>query len=183
VELLRPGLRGSATVTDAAFEAGYGSVRGFYEQAGRRLGMDPSRYAAGGAGEHLVWSAVDLANTFPVGTPQTLLAVVSYRGVVAVRIGPDQDRLLTEVAAELPQAVLHRDDTALPEVLAALAALARGVSTWTLPLDVRGIVFQAAVWSALRAIPAGQTRSYTEVAERLGRRSGVRAVARACATS
>lgn len=49
------------------------------------------------------------------------------------------------------------------------------------PLDEPGTPFQRAVWQALRAIPAGQTRTYAEVARALGRGPGAaRAVGQAC---
>jgi len=52
-----------------------------------------------------------------------------------------------------------------------------------LPIDVQGTAFQARVWAALKQIPAGQTRTYSDVAATLGSPSSVRAVARACATN
>jgi AraC family transcriptional regulator of adaptative response/methylated-DNA-[protein]-cysteine methyltransferase len=50
-------------------------------------------------------------------------------------------------------------------------------------LDVAGSPFQRRVWDALRAIPAGETRSYGAVAASLGAPKAARAVARACATN
>ena len=175
-------LRGAGTVTDAVWEAGYGSARGFYEEAGRRLGMAPAEYAAGGRGRRLQWSAVDTA----LGT---VVVVVSPDGICAVRIDPDATasdpaRLLAEVRAELPHAELVRDDVALVEVTTAVQALARGERTAAdLPLDVAGTAFQARVWQALQQIPAGTTSTYTEVAAAIGSPTSVRAVARACATN
>jgi AraC family transcriptional regulator of adaptative response/methylated-DNA-[protein]-cysteine methyltransferase len=52
-----------------------------------------------------------------------------------------------------------------------------------LPLDVRGTAFQQRVWEALRAIPAGVTVSYAELAARVGMPTGARAVAGACAAN
>jgi len=68
-------------------------------------------------------------------------------------------------------------------VMSALAALARGEAAPDLPVDVHGTAFQARVWRALQEIPAGETRTYSEVAEAIGSPSSVRAVARACATN
>ncbi len=170
-------LRAAPSVADAAFAAGYGSVRGFYEQAGLRLGIEPRRYAAGGAGEQLLWSTADS----PIGV---VLVVVSRRGVVAARIGGDDRALLAEVTAELPGALLARDDDALRPVMAVMTRLAAGSAVAaSLPLDVRGTAFQTAVWAALRTIPTGQTRSYADVAAMLERPAAVRAVARACAAN
>ncbi len=179
-------LRGAGTVIDAVWEAGYGSARGFYEEAGRRLGMRPAEFASGARGRRLQWSAVDTV----LGA---VLVVVSPDGICAVRIDPGTtasrpEQLLAEVAAELPHAELVRDDEGLVHVTVAVKALARGERTdgdpsTNLPLDVAGTAFQARVWQALREIPAGSTHTYTQVAAAVGSPSSVRAVARACATN
>ena len=52
-----------------------------------------------------------------------------------------------------------------------------------IPLDVNGTAFQMKVWAALQEIPAGERRSYREVAASIGQPSATRAVARACATN
>lgn len=180
VDAARDALSRSATVSDAAFDAGYGSMRGFYDAVGPRLGIAPATYAAGGDGEELLWTAAP----HPIGT---LVVVASRRGVVAARIdepGSDGATQLATVAAELPRATLTRDDEALAGVVEHLSRLASGLpAEEALPLDVRGTAFQASVWAALRAIPAGQTRSYTEVAASIERPSAVRAVASACAAN
>ena len=49
-----------------------------------------------------------------------------------------------------------------------------------LPLDVRGAAFQQRVWQALRDIPAGETATYAQIAERVGSPKAVRAVGSAC---
>ncbi|WP_380169193.1 methylated-DNA--[protein]-cysteine S-methyltransferase [Jannaschia sp. R86511] len=175
--LLRAG-----TVTDAVWEAGYGSARGFYEEAGRRLGMSPAEFVAGARGRRLQWAAVDTV----LGA---VLVVVSPDGICAVRIdaeatADDPAGLLAEVRAELPHAELVRDDRGLVHVTTAVQALARGERPVAdLPLDMAGTAFQARVWQALREIPAGTTSTYTEVARAIGSPRSVRAVARACATN
>ncbi len=174
-------LRTLDSVTDAAFEAGYGSSRGFYEEAGQRLGMKPRAYASGAPGITLAWSAAPVR----IGDhDRWILAVASIDGLCAVRIGADLEALAAEVAHEFPAAALERSDDTLADVMAALVQLARGErSSATLPLDVQGTAFQARVWHALVQIPRGETRSYSQVAESMGRPTAVRAVARACATN
>lgn len=173
-ERTRVALRSADSVLDAAFDAGYGSVRGFYDEAARRLGMTPSEYAEGGDGV-LLWSAVTTA----VGD---VIAVATPRGLAAVRIG-SMDHVVNQLRAEFPAAELIRDDVAMADVMTALAHLAVGRPAPSLPVDVQGTAFQARVWDALREIPAGETRTYTQVAESVGSPSSVRAVARACATN
>jgi AraC family transcriptional regulator, regulatory protein of adaptative response / methylated-DNA-[protein]-cysteine methyltransferase len=170
-------LRSCDHLIDAIFEAGFGSVRGFYETSAPTLGMAPSAYASGGAGQLLRWTSVG-------ASMGTVLAVVGDLGLTAVRIGPDQIGLLDEVRSELPAAHLIQADHELAEAAAALRALADGHPAQVdLPVDVGGTAFQARVWSALRRIPTGQTRSYAEVATEVGAPSAGRAVARACAAN
>ena len=171
----RAALRSADTVLDAAFSAGYGSVRGFYEEAARRLGMTPSDYVAGAPQQVLLWSMTATA----VGD---VIAVATPRGLAAVRIGTAAE-LEAEIREEFPNAMLDRDDAAMSDVMSALRALAAGLDAPDLPVDVHGTVFQARVWSSLREIPAGETRTYSEVAEAIGSPTAVRAVARACATN
>jgi O-6-methylguanine DNA methyltransferase len=52
-----------------------------------------------------------------------------------------------------------------------------------LPCDVRATAFQRRVWDALRAIPTGETRTYSQLAREIGHPKAARAVARACATN
>ncbi|HET9058845.1 MAG TPA: methylated-DNA--[protein]-cysteine S-methyltransferase [Acidimicrobiales bacterium] len=173
----RGALRAGMAVTDAAFTAGYGSSRAFYEHGATRLGMTPARYRAGGAGERISYTSM----VTPIGV---VVAASTARGVCAVRLGPDETALVAEIAAEFPKALLERDDDGLGPVAVVLAGAVRGDGDGTvLPMDLRGTAFQVRVWEALRAIPSGDTRSYTEVASRIGMPSAVRAVARACAAN
>lgn len=166
----------NSTVTEAIHDAGYGSVRAFYEEAGRRLGMTPSEFASGASGELLIWATSPSA----VGI---LIAVASPRGLCAVRIGTKEATLEAEIAAEFRHANLIRDEEAMTDVMTALRALALTGSNANPPLDIRGRAFQARVWQALREIPSGQTRTYTELAAGIGSPRGARAVASACASN
>lgn len=174
--LARVALRSASTVTEAINDAGYGSVRAFYEEAGRRLGMTPREFASGARGELLIWAMAPSA----VGI---LIAVASARGLCAVRIGTSEATLELKIATEFSNANLIRDEEAMTDVMTALRALALTGSNANLPLDIRGTAFQARVWQALREIPSGQTRTYTEVAGEIGSPRGARAVASACANN
>ena len=57
------------------------------------------------------------------------------------------------------------------------------VSDFDLPLDIAATAFRQRVWDALRRIPYGETRSYSDIAEAVGSPRAVRAVASACATN
>lgn len=173
-ETARGQLRSAASITEAMYGAGYGSVRAFYEQAGRQLGMSPTAYAAGAEGVPLLWAITPSA----VGL---IVAVASSQGLSAVRIGDSAPALQAEIELEFPHASLREDAFAMRDVLRALRALALGDGAPDLPIDVRGTAFQARVWQALRQIPRGETQTYGSVAATVGNPTAIRAVATACA--
>ncbi len=174
---LRAGLKAGLGVAGATFDAGYGSSSRVYERAGEKLGMTPGRYARGGAGERIRY-------TVGRGALGAMLVAASARGVCAVRFGESVRALERELAAEFPNAERVRDDRALAPWLGELEAYAAGrTRELDLPLDVAASAFQAKVWRALRAIPAGTTRTYAQVAKAIGRPSATRAVAGAIAAN
>ena len=110
-----------------------------------------------------------------------LLATVSEQGVCAMLFGADEHALEADLRRRFPQAQLQRDDAALRTTLAqATALIEHPERAFAGPLDLRGTPFQRKVWQALRAIPAGATASYKEVAARIGMPDAARAVAQAC---
>lgn len=174
-ERARAGLRSGGAVMAAAFGAGYGSSRAFYEEASSALGMAPASYRRGGAGEVVRYTEV----ASPLGA---VLVAATARGVCAVRF-LDGSSAGAVLAAELPAAVLVRDDAGLREAAAGVVAAVGAGPHPALPLEVRATAFQLQVWRALQAIPAGRTATYAEVAAAVGRPSAVRAVAAACAAN
>lgn len=174
---LKSALREGSDVSAALYDAGYGSPSRVYEGGAARLGMTPGRYRAGGAGEQIRWS---LART-ALGTA---LVATTERGVCMVELGDDAAALEAKLRAEFPQAQLERVDAGRDEFLAPrLRAVADtlGGQAQAVPVDLLGTAFQKKVWDALMKIPAGQTRSYAQVAEQIGAPGSARAVARACA--
>jgi len=174
VRTLKAHLVNGSTVTDATYEAGYGSSRAAYQTATTELGMTPGVYRDGG---HRQWIGYDIVDS-PLGR---MLIAATGRGLCAVRFGED-DVLVEELNAEFPRASLVHDPQAVaPYVQAVLEHLDGRRAQMDLPLDVSATAFQQRVWSALREIPYGETRTYAEVAEMIGEPGATRAVARACA--
>ncbi|MCC5810153.1 MAG: methylated-DNA--[protein]-cysteine S-methyltransferase [Ectothiorhodospiraceae bacterium] len=176
-ERVRQRLAQGDSVTDTVYEVGYGSSSRFYAAATRLLGMTPSRYRAGGAGEQIL---------FAVGQCSlgAILVAASQQGVCAISLGDDPDTLVRELQDRFPQANLQGGDDAFENLVAAVVGFVEAPEVGLdLPLDIRGTVFQQRVWQALRDIPPGETVSYTELAHRLGAPSAVRAVAGACAAN
>jgi AraC family transcriptional regulator of adaptative response/methylated-DNA-[protein]-cysteine methyltransferase len=179
---LRKGLKQAGqkggSVTDAIYEAGFGSSSRVYEGAG--LGMTPGRFAQGGRGERIGYTA---ART-PFGW---LVVGATARGLCWLALAGTKAEAEASLREEFPAAELHRDATLSGLVDAALALVCgpTNPSKKLAPpqVDLRGTAFQLRVWQALRAIPRGQTRSYSQLARELGDAKATRAVARACATN
>ncbi len=178
-ESLRSRLADGQDVTGALYDAGYGSASAAYEAANGELGMAPGRYRNGAAGESIRWTIAPI----PEGVA---LVAATDRGLCAVRLGGDSAALARELRAEFPQATLARDDAALADVASIVSDLAVGrrrPEADTLPLDVHATAFRRRVWEALRRIPAGETRSYGEIAAAVGAPGAARAVGSACAAN
>lgn len=177
LDIVKARLRAQAAVTTALYDAGYGSSSRLYERAAGRLGMTPAAYRRGGAGTTIRYTTA----ATPLGH---LVVGRTDRGVCAVAIGDGDAGHIAALGTEYPAARLVRDDRALaPAVRSILAYLDGRETRLDLPVDIRATAFQARVWEALRAIPYGATRSYSEVARAIGRPAAVRAVAHACAAN
>lgn len=164
------------TVTNAMYDAGYGSSSRLYEKTDADYGMTPAVYARGGAGMQI---------TYAVGVCLLgRLLVATTRGLCAVRLGDTDGELEDTLSTEFPAADIRRDDLALGEwIEPILRHLAGQQTSLNLPLDVQATAFQRRVWEELRRIPYGTTRSYGDIARSIGQPTAVRAVARACATN
>jgi AraC family transcriptional regulator of adaptative response/methylated-DNA-[protein]-cysteine methyltransferase len=176
-EAFKTRLRSGEDVTTATYAAGYGSLSRVYDRSAAMLGMTPGAYRRGGDGITVSYTTIET----PVG--RVLLAATA-RGVCFIAIVDSDEEIEAAVRAEYPRADLRRDDDALSDYADVLRHyLASGMRETSLPLDLRGSAFQMLVWQALRSIPAGETRSYSEIAASIGRPEAARAVARACATN
>jgi AraC family transcriptional regulator of adaptative response/methylated-DNA-[protein]-cysteine methyltransferase len=170
-------LKNGETITGALYQAGYGSPSRIYEDTARRLGMTPGAYRNGAPAVIIRYTVVDTW----LGK---MLIAATDRGVCAVKLGSDRRSLVAELSAEFDAAEIDQDDAALSQYAAALRShLEDHQPTPDLPRDVHATAFQAKVWDALRKIPYGETKSYSEVARAIGAPRSVRAVARACATN
>jgi methylated-DNA-[protein]-cysteine S-methyltransferase len=107
------------------------------------------------------------------------LVAVSDKGIVKLSIASSQTKFLAELGHRFPEQTWKRDDSA-PLVAAVSRQLAEYFAgerrEFDLPLDPRGTPFQKRVWSALRRIPYGKTRSYIDIARVSGSPKGARAV-------
>jgi AraC family transcriptional regulator of adaptative response/methylated-DNA-[protein]-cysteine methyltransferase len=159
-------LKDNGRITDAVYDAGYSGPSGFYSDAKERLGMTPSAWRDGGRGETIRWTHFDS----PLG--EMFIAATS-KGICRLTFD-DSEASLKRL---FPNAAIVRDDGGLRELVeGALAAIEQPLAAPELPIDVAGTAFQEAVWRELRRIPAGETRSYAEIAAAIGHLKAVRAV-------
>ena len=174
-ERFKAEVRSGRSVTEALYEAGFSSGSRLYAEAARSLGMTPGAYRRGGHGTHIRYT---LARS-PLGR---LLLAATDRGVCALFFGADDAALEASLRREYPRARLEQDPGALRDWLArVLKAIDTSAGADGVPLDLGGTTFQRRVWAELMRIPAGETRSYAQVAEGLDLPKGARAVAQACA--
>jgi AraC family transcriptional regulator of adaptative response/methylated-DNA-[protein]-cysteine methyltransferase len=174
---LKQRLRKKEDVTTAMYEAGYGSSSRLYERSNDQLGMTPATYGKGGRG-------MEIHYTIAPSPPGRLLVAGTTRGVSAIYLGDSDAQLTATLRREYPEAQISRSPARVSRwVRQIVRHLGGRQPQLDLPLDIQGTAFQRRVWEALRRIPYGETRSYTDVARELGRPQARRAVARACATN
>ncbi len=174
---VRHGLACGNTVTEAIYYAGFNSSGRFYEKSTGLLGMTPSQYRAGGKNEEI---------KFAVGQTSlgAILVASSKKGVAAILLGEDPDKLVRNLQDRFPQARLIGGDHEFEALVARVVGLVEAPRIGLdLPLDVRGTAFQQRVWQALREIRVGETVCYAEIARRIGSPKAARAVAAACAAN
>src|SRR6185369_7118504 len=159
-------LKSNGRVTDAVYDAGYSGPSSFYSDAKERLGMTPSAWRDGGRGETIRWTYFDS----PLGK---MMIAATAKGICRLTFDDSPDAL----RRLFPNATISEDSGGLKELVeGALEAIERPLAAHELPIDVAGTAFQEAVWRELRKIPAGETRSYAQIAAAIGQPTAVRAV-------
>ncbi len=169
-ERLKAALEEEGSVTSAIYEAGYNAPSRAYADAERHLGMSPSAWKDGGRGVTIRYVVMG-SSLGPV------LVAATAKGLCRVSFDEGED----DLRRRFPKAEILPGEGTLSALAGQVVQLieepGRPVDV---PMDVRGTAFQQAVWSALRAIPAGETRSYGEIAAAIGRPGAVRAAGTAC---
>ena len=161
-------------ITDAVYDAGYSGPAQAYTKA--RLGMRMQDFRNRGRDQEIGYSI----GASPLSR---VLVAATDRGLCAVILGSKDEDLLFRLGQQFPAASL----TARPELSdtldKVLSTLTEHPAALDLPLDLRATAFQMRVWEALKGIPRGETRTYSQIACAIGQPTAVRAVARACATN
>lgn len=170
-------LKEGESVTDAIYEVGFGSSSRLYEKSNAQLGMTPTKYRRGGEGMKINYTITKCS----LGL---LLVAATEKGLCSVAFADGEKVLEENLTKEYPRAFIVKNENGLHEFVNELLLHLEGTKTRIdLPLDVQATAFQTRVWEALREIPYGETRSYSDIAKELNQPTATRAVARACATN
>lgn len=177
LDQLKARLKDGGSVTAAVYAAGYSSSSRVYERAAAQLGMTPATYGKGGEGMDIRYTVVTCSLGY-------LLVGATQHGVCSVTLGDDPGEAAAALYQDYPNARITQATDGLGEWVAALLHYIDGSTPHLdLPLDIQATAFQRRVWEALRAIPAGETRSYGEIAAAVGVPHGARAVGNAVASN
>lgn len=163
------------SVTDAIYEAGYGSSSRLYERASEFIGMSPRQYRTGAPETQIRYATAECSLGW-------VLIAATDVGICAVKVGDSDDRLERELFSEYRKAEIMRDQTGLgPWLREVVDTTERADARPVLPLDIQATAFQRRVYEVLCRIPRGEVRSYAQVADAIGDPKATRAVAQACA--
>ena len=175
MEAIKEKLQAGDDISGATYEAGYSSSSQLYARAKTHFGMTPKTYKQKGKDTLIMYTVTNS----PLGK---LLVAATAKGICSVRLGKDKEGLEQELRTEFSQAEIIENAKALKPWVDSIVNHLKGKEPHLdLPLDVQATAFQKRVWQELQAIPYGETRSYSEVAEAIGKPKAVRAVASACA--
>ena len=177
LEKVKQSLRRGETVTNASYAAGFTSKGRLYEKSRARLGINPGVFRRGGEGLSVNYTIIDS----PIGR---LLLGVTGKGICAVCIGASDEAVVSGLKEDYYAADLNRDDGPVKEWSEEFSRYFDGKGfSRDLPIDVQATAFQWSVWKQIQKIPYGQTATYSQIAERIGKPKAVRAVANACASN
>jgi AraC family transcriptional regulator of adaptative response/methylated-DNA-[protein]-cysteine methyltransferase len=167
-------LKQEENITQAVYQAGYNSSSSLYENISSKLGMTPKTYQQQGQKTPIVYSVVTCSLRY-------LLVATTNKGICAIKLGDRPQELIKILTDEFQQATIIRDDQNHQDWIKKILNLITGKNPDPdLPLDIRGTAFQQQVWQAIRKIPYGETRTYNEIAQDLGKPTANRAIGNAC---
>ncbi len=164
-------------ITDALYEAGFGSSSRLYENSAATLGMKPKEMREGGAGLLIRYATA-------ASSLGRMLVATTDVGVCAIAFGKDDAELERDLRERFSRAQLvptKANKGWLKDAVEFVASqMTEHPAAASFPLHVRATAFQHRVWSALREIQRGETRTYGELARAVGSPAASRAVAAAC---
>ena len=174
---LRSCLKSGESITEAFYDAGFSSSSGAYNKNQDQLSMKPKEYRAGGVGLAIHYGVAECILGW-------IIVAATDRGICTIEFGDDPAMLPRQLQERFPQATIIKAGPGFTSLIEEVVKFIKAPhDNFNIPLDIQGTAFQQQVWSILRQIEPGQTMSYTEVAEQIGKPNAVRAVATACAAN
>ena len=178
---LKNDLNKEPNITHTMYASGYESSSRLYEKIDTHMGMTPSTYRKGGAGELISYASAETS----LGR---VMIGATDRGICFLQFDDADDKLFAQLKLEYPKASFQpmplESQPLFDQWIAQLNEFLQGrARVLDLPMDIRGTAFQCMVWDYLVSIPSGTLQSYTEVANGIGKPKAVRAVASACANN
>lgn len=174
LERFKGKIRDGEKVDSAMYGVGFKSRSRLYDKVPSKLGMTPTEYREGGIEVTIRYSIFDTSIT-------KVLVARTIRGICALYMGETENYLVNSLEKEFPYAEIIRDDKNLLNVVETVKDYFEGREfNPRLPLDIHRTAFQWKVLQAIQEIPPGKTKTYSELAESIGKPKAVRAVASAC---
>lgn len=174
LEQFKTKIRDGQTVDKAMYGSGFASRSRLYEKVPEKLGMTPTEYREGGTETSIRYAIFETSIT-------KVLVARTEKGVCALYMGESDVPLVDSLMEEFPYAEVEEDNEYLSDVIRAVTDYFEGKEfNPRLPLDIHKTAFQWQVLKAIQEIPPGETKTYSELADSIGKPRAVRAVASAC---
>lgn len=116
-----------------------------------------------------------------LGSLGPVLVAITDKGICAVLLSAAESTLVADLLRRFPNAKPANNSNLSQTLQQVINIIEIPNQPMSLTLDMQGSEFQQKVWRALLAIPPGEKRSYSQIAEKLGKPRAYRAVANACA--
>ena len=179
---LKLSLKRGESARRSTYSVGYNTAGWLYSSRDSKIGVTPSEYKARGEGLTIAYGLSDC-------NLGRLLVAATASGVCFVALGDSDGKLVSNLTDEYSKATIIPEAEAginmeqwVSEILSYLDGKNKLLGS-KLPVDVQATAFQWKVWKELQNIPYGTTRSYNDIAERIGAPRAYRAVANACAVN
>ncbi len=171
INLLKRNLREGEPLPNAVYKTGYNSQSWLYTDSKSKLGMLPSKYRNGGKGATIRF----LTDKCELGH---LLVAETDHGICTLSIADSEKELTDYLKREFPRADIIKSEEVRGRINSVIEYF--DGQLLNLPVEVGGTEFQRRVWAAIKTIPYGETRTYNQIAEMVGKPKAYRAVANAC---
>ncbi len=169
--LFKKNLKDGIPVPEAVYLTGQNSQSWVSGNSNTKIGMSIRQYRNGGKGCIIKY----ISSESGIGT---IMVAETKDGICSLNIGNNKDELLKSLIKEFPEARLIESDELNKRMDAILKYLDGG--RLKLPVDISGTEFQIKVWTAIKSIPYGETRTYSDIALEINMPDSYRAVANAC---